>query len=88
MNYTKIQGMLIRAPEKLKKNKKGETVCKLVLFNNLVAIDKPLKAQGITAEEALAELGAGDTIETVCHETERHYIIDVMLRKNKFEKGA
>ena len=88
MKYTKIEGMLIKAPEKMKKNNKGETVCKLVLFDEYDEIDKPLKAQGITAEEALNELGAGDIVETICHETERHYIVDIMLRKSKFKKGA
>lgn len=88
MQYKKIEGMLLKAPIKLKKNKKGETVCKLILFDEIDEIDKPLKLEGITAEEALAELGAGDTVETVCHETERHYIVDIMLRKYKFKKGA
>lgn len=88
MNYRKIEGILIKPPEKLKNNKKGETVCKLIVFDEFDEIDKPLKAEGITAKEALEELGAGDTVETICHETEKHYIIDVMLRKNKFKKGA
>lgn len=88
MKYKKIEGMLIKAPEKMKKNRKGETVCKLIIFDEYDEIDKPLKAEGITANEALLELGAGDTIETICHETDRHYIIDLMMRKSKFKKGA
>ena len=88
MNYRKIEGMLVKAPEKLKNNRKGEPVCKLVVFDELDEIDKPLKAEGINAKEAMEELGIGDTVETICHETERHYIIDIMLRKSKFKKGA
>ena len=88
MKYTKIEGMLIKAPIKMKKNRKGETVCKLIVFDEYEELDKPLKAEGITANEALLELGAGDTIEAICHETNRHFIIDLIMRKSKFKKGA
>ena len=88
MKYERINGILVTAPIRMPRNNKGEITCKLFLHNDFIRHEKPLKAAGIIADEAIKELRAGDYVEAICHENKKYYIVDLLLRKGKHKKGA
>lgn len=88
MKYKRTNGILVKAPIRMPRNNKGEITCKLYLYNDFISYEKPLKAEGDIADEAIKELSVGDYVDAICHESKNYYIIDLFLRKGKHKKGA